>query len=102
MKEDPETVCLYIPLMKELNMSWDDIKSSSRAELTGLLSAYNTYETMHAFDGYTAESIGDMAKNDSSIHGKYAKSLETKARMEDRMGVIKKKPTGFKQALGIK
>jgi hypothetical protein len=102
MKEDPDTVCLYIPLMKDLNMSWHDIKSCSRAELNGLLSAYHTYETMHAFDGYTSESIGELAKNDSSVHGKYARSRELRVRMEERMGIYRKKPAGFKQALGIK
>ena len=57
---------------------------------------------MHAFDGYTAESVGQMAKNDPSIHGKFAKSLETKRRMEERVGVKREGPRGFKQALGIK
>ena len=102
MKEDPDTVCLYIPLMKDLNMSWHDIQLCSRAELNGLLSAYSTYETMHAFDGYTSETVGELAKNDSSIHGKFARSQELRARMEERMGIKRKKPAGFKQALGIR
>ena len=102
MKEDPDVVCLYIPLMKELNMSWHDIKLCSKTELYGILSAYSTYETMHAFDGYTAESVGQMAKNDPSIHGKFAKSLDTKRRMEERVGIKREGPRGFKQALGIK
>lgn len=102
MKEDPEVVNLYIPLMKDLNMSYGDIQSLSRQELNGLLLALNTYSTLHAFDGMTSESIGEMAKNDSSIHGKFAKSQELKARMEERVGIKRNKPTGFKSALGIK
>ena len=90
MKEDPDVVCLYIPLMKELNMSWHDIKLCSKTELYGILSAYSTYET-----------VGQLAKNDPSIHGKYAKSMETNARMKERMGMKRKGPSGFKQALGI-
>jgi len=101
MKEDPDVVSLYIPLMKELNMSWHDIKLCSKTELYGILSAYSTYETMHAFDGYTAEAVGQMAKNDPSIHGKYAKSMELNARMKERMGMKRKGPAGFKQSLGI-
>jgi len=105
MKEDPDVVNLYIPLMKDLNMSYSEIQSLSRHELNGLLLALDTYTTMHAFDGYTSESIGDLARNDASIHGRYAKTQEVKARMEERMGIqeSKKKPmVGFKTALGIK
>tara|TARA_Y100001938_G_scaffold20418_1_gene25853 strand:- start:710 stop:883 length:174 start_codon:yes stop_codon:yes gene_type:complete len=57
---------------------------------------------MHAFDGYTADSIGQLAKNDPSIHGKYARSMELNARMKERMGIKREGPKGFKQALGLK
>ena len=41
MREAPEPVLLYIPLMKELNMSWSDIKNTPRYELEGLLRGVN-------------------------------------------------------------
>tara|TARA_R100001509_G_scaffold145171_3_gene101704 strand:+ start:159 stop:461 length:303 start_codon:yes stop_codon:yes gene_type:complete len=100
MKEDPDVVLLYIPLMKELNMSWHDIKSCSRRELNGLIQAYSTHETMHSFDGHTAESVNQLAKQDPSIRGKYAKYLEVRARMEDRIGK-KRETKGFKAQLGL-
>ena len=102
MRDDPDTVCLYIPLMKDLNMSWHAIKKCSRSELNGLLQAYNTHETMHAFDGYTSESISNLAKQDPSIRSKYNRSMLTKSRIEDRLLIKKKKQVGFKQSLGIK
>ena len=91
MKEDPDVVCLYIPLMKELHMDLGEIKSLPRTELHGLLKAYNTYETMHAFDGYSSNDINEMAKNDSAVRSRYAKSREMKEKMERRLG-IKQKP----------
>ena len=39
MVDSPEAVLLYIPLMKELGMSWEEIKSTPRMELEGLLEA---------------------------------------------------------------
>ena len=96
MREDPDVVCLYIPLMKDLHMSWSEIKSLPRLELYGILKAMNTYETIHAFDGYSSRDINEMAKNDSSVRGNYSKSLEMRERMERRMGLKKKpKPTTF-------
>ena len=37
----PEAVLLYIPLMKELGLSWAEIKQMPRYEAEGLLAAYN-------------------------------------------------------------
>ena len=37
MKEDPDVVCLYIPLMKNLNMTWSEIQSRPKSELHVLL-----------------------------------------------------------------
>tara|TARA_R100001463_G_scaffold78600_1_gene132932 strand:+ start:4100 stop:4402 length:303 start_codon:yes stop_codon:yes gene_type:complete len=100
MREDPDVVLLYIPLMKDLNMSWHDIKNCSRSELNGIIQAYSTYETMHSFDGYTSEAISQLAKNDKSIPSKYAKYKEVRARMEDRLGK-KKETKSFKAQLGL-
>ena len=63
MRNAPEAVCIYIPLMKDLGMSWTDIKQTSRVELEGLLSAYSEYLVLHSYDGYSDKDISEMAKN---------------------------------------
>ena len=86
MKESPEAVYLIIPLMKELGVSWWDIKKSPRHGLEGLLSAFGIYSQMHQFDGYTSESINEQAKNNPSIRGDYGKYLELNAKYQERTG----------------
>ena len=61
MVDSPEAVLLYIPLMKELGMSWEEIKSTPRMELEGLLAANQEHNLLHAMDGYEAKDINDMA-----------------------------------------
>ena len=95
MKEAPEAVYLIIPLMKELGMSWWDIKKSPRHELEGLLSAYGIYNQMHQFDGYTAEDINEQAKNRPQMRGDYARYLELNAKYRDKIG-LKRKKISFK------
>ena len=95
MKEAPEAVYLIIPLMKELGMSWWDIKKSPRHELEGLLSAYGIYTQMHQFDGYTAEDINEQAKNRPQMRGDYARYLELNAKYRDKIG-LKRKKISFK------
>jgi len=102
MKEDPDVVCLYIPLMKELGMSWGDIQSLSKSELNGILLALNTYNSMHSFDGHNSKSIGEMSKNDPSVSTRYATYREVRERMESKVGIKRKMPEGFKNSLGIK
>ena len=69
MSESIEAIYLYIPLMKELGMSWTEIKHTPRIELDGILKAYNTYTTIHAFDGYTPEDIGKLSKDKPELKG---------------------------------
>ena len=66
MKEAPEPVLLYIPLMKELNLSWSEIKSTPRFELEGLLLAFGEHSRLHSMDGYDSEDINDMAMHTST------------------------------------
>ena len=40
MLESPDAVMLYIPLITEVGMSWNEIKDTPRWELTGILGAY--------------------------------------------------------------
>ena len=86
MRESPEAVYLYIPLMDKLQMSWSDIKNTPKHELEGLLGAYHTYNVLHAFDGYTAEDISQLSKDKPHVRSEYAKCLEMKAVMESKLG----------------
>ena len=76
--------------MKELHMSWSEIKDTPRFELVGLLGALGNYSTLHSFDGYTSEDVGNMAKNNPGIRGDYSKCLEMKAKYERRSGKQRK------------
>ena len=59
--------------MKDLGLSWEDIKSTSRVELEGLLLALGEYNVLHSMDGYDSEDINDMAKNKPAIRGQWAR-----------------------------
>ena len=86
MSESIEAIYLYIPLMKELGMSWYEIKNTPRHELEGLMSAYGSYNLLHAYDGYTPDQIGKMSKDNPAVRNQYAKHREFKIRMESKMG----------------
>ena len=94
------TVLLYIPLMKDLGMNWEDIKSTPRYELEGLLRALQIYNTIHAYDGYTDKDIGEMSKDRPQMRSDYSKSKLLKEKYEILMGVTKpRKLTSFKDLL---
>ena len=78
MREAPEPVLLYIPLMKDLGLSWNEIKETPRVELEGILVAYTEYQLLHSLDGYDDNDINSMAKNKPQIRGQYARYLEKK------------------------
>ena len=78
MREAPEPVLLYIPLMKDLGLSWNEIKETPRVELEGNLVAYTEYQLLHSLDGYDDNDINNMAKNKPQIRGQYARYLEKK------------------------
>tara|TARA_R110000824_G_scaffold33611_2_gene107730 strand:+ start:309 stop:608 length:300 start_codon:yes stop_codon:yes gene_type:complete len=86
MRESPEAVFLYIPLMDKLRMTWSDIKQTPKNELEGLLGAYHTYHTIHAFDGYAPDEISKLAKDKPSIRSDYNRSITLKAVMEEKIG----------------
>ena len=69
MREAPEPVLLYIPLMKDLGLSWNEIKETPRVELEGILVAYTEYQLLHSLDGYDDNDINNMAKNKPQIRG---------------------------------
>ena len=62
MTETPRPVVLYVPLMKELGISWTEIKNMPAYELEGLQGALNEYNALHAMDGYTGDEVAEMAK----------------------------------------
>jgi hypothetical protein len=52
MSYSPAMVTMFIPLMKDLNLSWSEIKATPRVELMGLAQALSEYNVLHSFDGY--------------------------------------------------
>ena len=86
MTNSPEAVTLYVPLMKGLHMSWNDIKETPRHELEGLLAAYTQHENFHSMDGYDDNDVSHMAKNKPQVRQSYHKYLETRAKYEQMIG----------------
>ena len=95
MKEAVEPVYLYIPLMKDLNLSWNEIKNTPRTELAGILTGLGNYNVIHAFDGYTSDDISKMAKDNPSLRVDYGKSMAMKAKYG-----MAKKHTSFTELVG--
>ena len=95
MTETPDAVLLYIPLMKHLGMSWEDIKKSPRWELEGLMKAYSEHEILHSMDGYDENDISEMAKGNPKIRTNWRNYKEKQAKYEEMVG-IKRKPASFK------
>ena len=93
MSDSPDVVYLYIPLMKELHLSWSELKSLPRNELEGLLYGLSQYTRMHQFDGYEEDEIGDMAKNKPQLRSDYIKYREIKDEYDSRMGIRKQAKT---------
>ncbi len=90
MKTAPEAVYLYIPLMKELGLSWTEIKNSTKKELEGLLFGLSQYNTLHQFDGYDEKDINQMSKEKPQIRSDYYNYINVKREYDDRMGKTKK------------
>ena len=86
MKEAPDAVLIYIPLMKDLGMSWAEIKSTPRIELEGILSAFSEYNLLHAFDGYGPDDIGELAKKKPEVRSQYAKYMQANANLRKKLG----------------
>ena len=86
MRTSPDAVYVIIPCMKELGMSWSEIKNTPRHEMSGLLIALNNYNRMHQFDGYSAKDINEMAKDKPQIRSDYASYMNIKRNYELRAG----------------
>jgi hypothetical protein len=72
--------------MKDLGMSWPDIKATPRIELEGLMAAYSEYSEVHSFDGYSAEDVSEMTKNKPQVRSQYMEYMEARARLEEKIG----------------
>ncbi len=89
MVDSPEAVLLYIPLMKELGMSWKEIKETPRIELEGLMAASHEHNLLHSTDGYEPKDISDMAKHRPKIRGDYSRYMEQRRKFERLSGRVK-------------
>ena len=89
MLESPDAVLLYIPLMKDLGMSWNEIKHTPNHELQGLLRAFQEYQSLHSMDGYTDKDISEIAKNKPEIRSQYARYMEKRRKYEEMVGIKK-------------
>lgn len=91
-------VNIWIPLLKEGILSFTEIKECTRTEVLGLLIGLNNYNAVHAFDGYNSKDINEMAKNNPSVRGDYAKTQQMKA----KYGLRKPPTESFSQITGTK
>jgi len=71
MSNSPDVVGCIIPLMKDLNMSWAEIKTTPRFELEGLGRGLTEFNTLHAFDGYSAEDLKETFKSKPELRDKW-------------------------------
>ena len=94
MVDTPDAVLLYVPLMKGLGMSWNEIKETPRHELEGLLAAHAAHENFHSMDGYDDNDVSQMSKNKPAVRQSYHKYLETRAKYEQMIGKRKKATFG--------
>ena len=99
MLESPDAVLLYVPLMTEVGMSWNEIKKTPRWELNGLLGAYYEYQSLHSMDGYTDKQVNDMAKHDNTVRGKWNEYQATRRKYEELTGQKRKRVTSFKDLM---
>jgi len=90
MTQSPDVIYLYIPLMKELHLSWSEIKTLPRKELEGLLYGLSQYSRMHQFDGYDEKDISEMAKDKPQVRSDYYKYMELKSKYDERLGLQRK------------
>ena len=86
MTNSLDAVRLYIPLMKETNMTWEEIKRTPRMELEGLLAACHEYNLLHSMDGYDAKDIGDLAKHKPNIRQDWGRYMAQKRKYEALSG----------------
>ena len=78
-------------------MSLEEIKSTPRYELEGLLYALRTHDAIHAYDGYTPKDISQLSKDKPELRSSYNRSVNLKKKYERLLG--QSKPENPKQSL---
>ena len=86
MTETPRPVVLYVPLMKELGISWSEIKNMPSYEIEGLMGILNENNALPAMDGYTYKEISDIAKNKPEVRSHWARYKEKQAKFDELLG----------------
>ena len=86
--------------MKELGLSWTELKSLPKSELEGLLYALSQYSKYHAFDGYDEKDIGNMAKDKPQIRSDYYAYRELKDKYDKKLGIKRQKGKSPSQLAG--
>ena len=86
MTNSLDAVTLYVPLMKETNMTWEEMKRTPRYELEGILAACHEYSLLHSMDGYEAKDISDMAKHRPSVRQDWNKYMAQRRKYESLSG----------------
>ena len=67
-------------------MSYEEIKSTPRHELEGLLRALSNFNTLHAFDGQTAREVNEASKNNPQLRKDYNKHIAMKEKYDLLIG----------------
>ena len=86
MTNSLDAVQLYVPLMKETNMTWEEMKRTPRYELEGLLAACHEYSLLHSMDGYEPKDISDMAKHKPSVRQDWNRYMAQRRKYEAMSG----------------
>ena len=82
-------------------MSLSEIKSTSRRELEGLLTALSLNNQIHQFDGYTEKDIAEMSKDKPHVREQYIKCKELKEKYDTLIGrTVRKKEVSLSGILG--
>lgn len=82
-------------------MSLEEIKSTPRYELEGLLRAMAIFNKIQKFEGYTPKDVNQMAKDNSSVRSEYNEHLQLKEKYERLIGrKVNKKATSLNEVLG--
>ena len=93
MLESPDAIMIYMPLMKDLGMSWSEIKNTPRHELYALRQASYEHDAYHSMDGYTSDDVSEMSKNKPQVRQQYSNYLATRRKYDGMLGKKEKKPT---------
>ena len=80
-------------------MSWSEIKATPSVQLHGLLKALQNNSAYHAFDGYSAEEVGKMAKDKPQIRVNYENSQKVKRKFDAKIKPQQKEITSFRELI---